>query len=225
MFKKKYKDKDWLYEQYVLNQRSTVDIAEDFGLTPSSISYWLDKFDIESRTLSEALQGRTLTDEQKEKISKSVADHLEENGHPFEGKTHTDESKQMMSEAKQGESHHFYGKSRPDFAKKVSGEKNPSWKGGVTEEYDFRKSSEWKKFSFNLKEQSDWTCGSCGEHGSNAEIQSHHAIPVSDGGKKYDNIFIILCKQCHGNRNSEWHTMDVNEQIDRVDEKAVHDLR
>jgi len=49
-----WKDRDWLYEQYVVQQRSTNNIAEDFDVNPGAISYWIKKHDIGTRSKSEA---------------------------------------------------------------------------------------------------------------------------------------------------------------------------
>lgn len=47
-------DPDWLREQYVENERSTVEIAEEFDVTAAAVSYRLRKFDIETRSISDA---------------------------------------------------------------------------------------------------------------------------------------------------------------------------
>jgi len=47
---RKYREKAWLREQYVIRQRSQSDIAEECGVTPSTVSNWLKKFNIETRS-------------------------------------------------------------------------------------------------------------------------------------------------------------------------------
>lgn len=51
---KKYRDKSWLREQYVENRRSSVDIAEECGVSSNTIRNWLDKHDITTRNRSQA---------------------------------------------------------------------------------------------------------------------------------------------------------------------------
>lgn len=46
----KLRDEEWLREQYVENQRSTYDIADELGLSQKTIPYWLDKYGIETRS-------------------------------------------------------------------------------------------------------------------------------------------------------------------------------
>ena len=47
-------DKDWLYEQYVVNLRSANDIAKEVGYSDSSIYRFLVKYNIKSRTILES---------------------------------------------------------------------------------------------------------------------------------------------------------------------------
>lgn len=209
MDKKRYKDRDWLYEKHVEQRLTNVEIADICGVSDGTICRWKDKLDIPSN-------GHSRPERVRDKISELVSKHLEESGHPFEGKSHTDETKQVMSDKKMGENHHFYGKSRPDFAEQMSGSNNPSWKGGITEEMDFRKSNKWQTLSATKKNQANWTCENCSAHGSNSEIHTHHAKPVASGGDKYDNVFIILCKECHKQDYKFWHNSSVEEQLNEV---------
>lgn len=45
-----YKDKDWLYQKYVVEELSTPKIAKIAGCSDSTIRIWLKKFNIETRT-------------------------------------------------------------------------------------------------------------------------------------------------------------------------------
>lgn len=49
-----FHDRDWLIEEYVNKQRSTGEIAAQFGVTDATISFWLDKHGIAARTIVEA---------------------------------------------------------------------------------------------------------------------------------------------------------------------------
>jgi len=40
----KYKDREWLKNQYGLQRRSTHDIADECGVNPKTVWYWVDKF-------------------------------------------------------------------------------------------------------------------------------------------------------------------------------------
>lgn len=62
-----YQDRDWLYDKYVKQKLSTVEIAkiyreeENRWCDPNTISRWLKKHDIPMRTLQEAQQNRHAT--------------------------------------------------------------------------------------------------------------------------------------------------------------------
>ena len=49
-----FRDKDWLIENYIEQQRSTGEIAKEFGVTDGAIIFWLRKHDIQRRNVSEA---------------------------------------------------------------------------------------------------------------------------------------------------------------------------
>jgi hypothetical protein len=59
-----YQDKAWLYQKYVQEKLSTVEIARIYReehnqwCDPNTISRWLKKHDIGMRTLAEAQQNR-----------------------------------------------------------------------------------------------------------------------------------------------------------------------
>jgi len=95
---KRFKEREWLYTSYVVEFRSTTDIAKEFAVKPSTINYWLKKFDIPLRTKSEALSGKhnpnwgkQTAEQTKEKISKSCR-----------GKKHTIETRKKISASHKG---------------------------------------------------------------------------------------------------------------------------
>lgn len=47
-------NKKWLYDQYIVCQRSASEIAQEAGITENAILYWLHKHKIKRRTISEA---------------------------------------------------------------------------------------------------------------------------------------------------------------------------
>jgi len=56
-----YHNRDWLYEQYVTERRTTVEIADECDVTPTTIADWLDRHNIDTRDEKEAQQ----TDQKK----------------------------------------------------------------------------------------------------------------------------------------------------------------
>jgi len=51
---KPYWDREWLYQEYVVKERSAADIATEFGCRDTNILYFLDKHNIPRRSISEA---------------------------------------------------------------------------------------------------------------------------------------------------------------------------
>lgn len=66
---KNYRNKDWLENQYITQKKSTVKIGEEVGCSNTTISYWLKKFNIPIRTLSDALKISHSNPEVRKKIS------------------------------------------------------------------------------------------------------------------------------------------------------------
>ena len=53
-----YQDRDWLEQKYWIEELSTCQIAELCGAGKNTIRYWMEKHNINFRTLSEALKGK-----------------------------------------------------------------------------------------------------------------------------------------------------------------------
>lgn len=73
-----YQDRDWLYDKYVKQKLSTVEIArlyreeENRWCDPNTISRWLKKHDIPIRTLQQAQQNRHATAEPAPAVKKKA---------------------------------------------------------------------------------------------------------------------------------------------------------
>ena len=53
-----YHDKDWLAEQYLIEHRTMADIGTECGVSATAIHKWLIKYDIPTRSMSEAWKYR-----------------------------------------------------------------------------------------------------------------------------------------------------------------------
>lgn len=116
---KLYQNKDWLYQKYVIEKLSTTEITIIVNSHRSVIFRWLKKFGIKTRTPSEALKGRVLSEEWKRKISETKIKNGESKGEKnpmygihlygkknhFWGKKHSEESKRKMSISSTGKIH------------------------------------------------------------------------------------------------------------------------
>jgi hypothetical protein len=82
-------------------------------------------------------------------------------------------------------------------SKQVKGEKNPSWKGGITPQnlVERAKLDDWKRAVF---QRDDYRCRVCGDdRGGN--LNAHHIRPFRDYREKRSVVSngITLCKPCH----------------------------
>lgn len=56
--RKPYWSREWLYNEYVVRQRSAADIAREFSVTEGAILFWLGKLEIPTRNVSEARKAK-----------------------------------------------------------------------------------------------------------------------------------------------------------------------
>jgi hypothetical protein len=56
--KKPWQDKALLYQLYIIDKKTTTEIANVFQCTHKTITYWLNKFNIKIRHISECLKGK-----------------------------------------------------------------------------------------------------------------------------------------------------------------------
>lgn len=85
-----------------------------------------------------------------------------------------------------------------------SGEKNPSWKGGITPELKrLRNSSDFKWWRESVFKRDNWTCQKCKTRG--AYLHPHHIKNFSEYPElRFETSNgITLCKNCH----TEFHTI------------------
>lgn len=136
-----YKDKNWLYNQYVENKLSFRQIGELCNVSTSSIKYWMLKFNIPRRTKSELMLGAL---------------------NPMYGKTHSDEVKKIIanhsvemwtdSAYRIKQSERMAGENNPMFGKNHSEETKAKMGAIVSERFKLeenrQKISEGKKKSY-----------------------------------------------------------------------------
>ena len=85
-----------------------------------------------------------------------------------------------------------------DTRKKITGEENNKWRGGVTPKNEkIRKSPEYKKWRQQVFFRDDFTCQACGQHGGN--LNADHVMPFA----LYEDLRFevlngrTLCVPCH----------------------------
>ena len=154
------------------------------------------------KRLGEVRKGQILTKETKQKIGKAN-----------KGRKPTEEARQKMSEAHKGKKFSLETRKKmsrvrkerifsEEWRKKLSeskkGEKNYSWKGGITPENKrIRFSIEFRLWREAVFARDNWTCQSCEKRGG--ELHPHHIMPFA----KYPELRfaidngITFCKECH----------------------------
>lgn len=77
----KYKDRDWLFDQYVTQQKPMHQIADEIGASTKVIGNWLSKFGIEARTNPDWMCGDKAVMKRPEVVAKiSGKNHYHWNG-------------------------------------------------------------------------------------------------------------------------------------------------
>ena len=80
--KNNYQNKDWLEDQYIDQEKSQRDIAEECNTSRGPIRYWMKKFNIAQRTIAEA----TKISQNKPEIIRKISDgNKGENSYRWEG--------------------------------------------------------------------------------------------------------------------------------------------
>ncbi len=107
------------------------------------------------------------------------------------------------SEFKKGQISIFKGKIRLDCSKRMKGNKNPNWKGGITDNYhQLKNTNEWKVWRKQIFERDNYTCQDCklkNGNGKKIELHPHHLFERN----KYPELMFktwngrTLCKNCH----------------------------
>jgi len=151
--------------------------------------------------------GKKMSEQVKEKIRQSLLGHK-----------HTEESKRKMSESRKGKTTWAKDKRWECPQKDIKKERNPNWKGGITElKHRLRTSDKYKQWRDENFERDDYACQYCGDRKGH-NLVSHHIIPLFliiekiKFEKGIDNLYekimddslmwdigngITLCKKCH----------------------------
>lgn len=190
--------KEWLVEQYVEKGRTANDIAKEVNRDPKSVWTWLKKWGIETRPRGSYLQNR---------FPKGHAS--------FTGKSHTEETKEKIRQARiregsvpylQNGQHWLKGKPRGTVA---------AWKGGITPERQaFYATPEWAVAVKAVWKRDDAKCQRCGKDSRIRDgvlFHIHHiaSFQVKELRHEVSNL-VLLCAPCHrwvhskGNTNKEF---------------------
>lgn len=141
---------------------------------------------------------KPLTIEQKSKLFTGLQKYMDNNGHPMNGKTHTNETKQKISIKRRG---------------KNKGVNHHNWNGGITSLYKaIRELIERKNWRVSIFKRDNFTCRICGDN-KGGNLVAHHIYPFAniledfkiksiEDAYNCDILFdinngITLCERCH----------------------------
>lgn len=211
-----YKDKEYLYHEYVVLEKSTIKIGEECGISAGAIFYWLQKYNIPRRSISESLMGEKNPSKRPEVRAKRIA-------------WWTLERRVEKSESMMGEKHYHFGKSPSEeirikmimsytserrfkhselmmekwknleYIDKYTGENHWNWQDGKSfEPYGVEFNDELKE---QIRRRDNYICQECGiiQEKIERKLDVHH-IDYNKKNNKPENL-ICLCPSCHSKTN------------------------
>lgn len=126
--------------------------------------------------------GKIITQEQRERSSETLRKYYETHDNPFKGRTHSKETRKIISEKITG---------------MFRGENGPNWRGGIT---SLPYGPEWTPWLRDEIRQRDGNrCSICGKPREEVLLDIHH-IDFDKNNNDPSNL-ITLCKKHHGRAN------------------------
>lgn len=181
-----YKEKDWLYDLYVIQKKSCVDIGIIEKKDPKTIWSWIKKYGIETRKRGADSSPGTFVKGHKKGV----------------GRKHTEETKEKIRQARKKDGHVPYLKDGIHWLKHKNAV-SPNYKGGLTpERQSFYSSIEWVDLVKQVWSRDNATCQNCGKHHNEAANRGtfhiHHIISfqIRENRSELSNL-ILLCDKCH----------------------------
>ena len=182
----KWRDKDYLYNAYVTEGKSSLEIASHLGCDHSVVLDWLHKFDISVRDLSESHIGN-------EPSNKGL------------GKRNSDEMVVCGCGCGQELKRYDGGSNERRFINghRISGEAHPLYKPLSVNRKPRHDASDYRLWRKAVLEACDYTCQRCGVVGG--KLESHHIKLMSE----YPELSYVvengqaLCGPCHKQLHKE----------------------
>lgn len=182
---KVFRDKEWLYQKYVVERKSIPQVAREAGCNGATLRYWLIKHSIPRRTLSESQKGIVKT--VKNKLGKlDVACKV--CGKPLKRWPFETEKTSIFFCSKECRSNYM--------SEFQSGENGPNWKGGKwNNRVQVLAHTSYRTLRKKIIKR-DKHCRLCG---STNNLVVHHIKQRKDHPEQTwdpDNL-TTLCKKCH----------------------------
>lgn len=207
-----YRNKDWLYEQYILQDKTAFEIAEAVGINERTLREWIQKFGLSCKFHRQEIAAAELYDlyvNQKMTTKEignifglsagSILKRLKSLGI---SRRHADEYMPYWYNFKGGREQ--MDAINHDFARRVKSscrQRNiniDQWQG-FTHDLDTleRNSAKYLHWRQTVFERDNYTCQKCGKRGGN--LEAHHIDNFHDYiDLRYDlNNGTTLCRKCH----------------------------
>lgn len=183
-----YKNKEWLFNEYITNKKSCDEIAISEKRDPKTIWTWVKKFEIPTRKRGAESSGGTFVKGHKKGV----------------GRVHTKETKEKIKQARLKDGHVPYlNKDGVHWLKGKTGKTHPCYKGGLTPERQSVYSSEtWSEVVKQVWKRDNAYCQNCGKHHNTEKNRGnfhiHHIVSfqIKELRTELDNL-VLLCKECH----------------------------
>lgn len=205
---RRYRDENWLREQYWEEGLTQREIAEKCGVSARAIRKWMKRFDIERREMSgenHPLHG----EERDQSVRGAISDALtgrefdktvrEQMSEAHSGSELPTETREKISESLSGAPKSNETRKRMSEAR--TGANNPNWRGGEVPQYG----PGWTTARREVRER-DEVCQLFGEDGTDGFLDVHHITPVREfrndpdselrDAHTHDNL-VLLCRPCH----------------------------
>ena len=219
---RKYRNREWLFEQYVDKGRSITDIAEELGVDHTTISKWRRKLNIPKPSKKVELEcpvcGDTFT-RYKSKVERAnhanvcsrtchyegrslgIIDRDVEGGYNVEPTVYQRECKNCGGEFSTTATEDYQHCSRGCFLEahsdRMTGKGNPAYIDGSTKEKRCYRGPHWAKTRKKVYERDNYTCQRCG-----VKCISRKAFNGENGEK------LIQAHHINGYESPDSNTMD-----------------
>jgi hypothetical protein len=180
-------ERDWLYQKYVVENLSTYDIGKLVSRDPKRVYEKLIDFGIPTRPRGHNLANGDSYMSQPNAVN------------PFQGKTHSEETRKTLSEKASIKKPWLRGKANGMSGR--TGESNPNFKdGSAPERQRLYASGDWKELVRAVYKRDNYHCARCGSpHTGTRSLCAHHVKPwAGNPALRFDmDNLITLCRLCH----------------------------
>lgn len=174
--------REWLYQKYIVEGLSAVDIAKLVRRNSKRVWEWLRDYNIPTRPRG--------ADERR---------HFKRGHKLGVGRKLPEARKQALRDARLKDGHYPKQEDGRAYWAGKTGTDHPSWRGGVTPERQaFYETDGWKVARDYTYKRANYKCERCNASGHSARLHVHHIMPffIRSFRDKTGNL-ALLCAKCH----------------------------